>query len=126
MSDVGKQISWSIFGFIAGMFIVVRTLEGSGLTAEFGQLLVRFSGHTTFGAVMVGTLGAAMGTNLINNVPMASCAQLCTRRCAACCAINAPGLCGGNDLWLRPRAQSDNGGFAGDSAVAAYFASPQH
>jgi arsenical pump membrane protein len=71
VSDVSKQVSWSIFGFIAGMFIVVRALEGSGLTAAFGQLLVRFSGHTTFGAVMVGTLGAALGTNLINNVPMA-------------------------------------------------------
>ena len=59
------------FGFIAGMFIVVRALEGSGLTAAFGEVLVHFSGHTTFGAVMVGTLGAGLGTNLINNVPMA-------------------------------------------------------
>lgn len=69
--DVSKQISWSIFGFIAGMFIVVRALEGSGLTADFGQLLLHLSGNTRFGSVMVGTLGAAVGTNLINNVPMA-------------------------------------------------------
>ena len=69
--DVGKQVSWSIFGFIAGMFIIVRALEGSGLTAQFGQLLLHLSGNTRFGSVMVGTLGAAFGTNLINNVPMA-------------------------------------------------------
>jgi arsenical pump membrane protein len=68
---VGKQVSWSIFGFIAGMFIVVRALEGSGLTAEFGQLLLHLSGNTRFGSVMVGTLGASLGTNLVNNVPMA-------------------------------------------------------
>jgi arsenical pump membrane protein len=68
---VGKQISWSIFGFIAGMFIIVRALEGSGLTAQFGQLLLHLSGNTRFGSVLVGTLGAALGTNLINNVPMA-------------------------------------------------------
>ncbi len=68
---MGKQISWSIFGFIAGMFIVVRALEGTGLTTQFGQLLLHLSGNTRFGSVMVGTLGAALGTNLINNVPMA-------------------------------------------------------
>ncbi len=71
ISAMGKQISWSIFGFIAGMFIVVRALEGTGLTTQFGQLLLHLSGNTRFGSVMVGTLGAALGTNLINNVPMA-------------------------------------------------------
>lgn len=66
-----RRISWSIFGFIAGMFIVVRAIEDTGLTAMFGNWLVHLSGGTSFGAVMVGTGGAALGTNLINNVPMA-------------------------------------------------------
>jgi arsenical pump membrane protein len=71
VQQVGKQISWSIFGFIGGMFIIVRTVEDTGLTAQFGQLLLHLSGGTSLGAVIVGTLGAAVGTNLINNVPMA-------------------------------------------------------
>jgi arsenical pump membrane protein len=66
-----KRISWSIFGFIAGMFIVVRAIEDTGLTTMFGNWLIHLSGGTNFGAVMVGTVGAALGTNLINNVPMA-------------------------------------------------------
>src|SRR6266566_6266340 len=69
--NTGKQISWPIFGFIAGMFIVVQAVESTGRTAQFGQLLLHLSGGTDFGAVMVGTLGSALGTNLINNVPMA-------------------------------------------------------
>ena len=69
--NTGRQISWSIFGFIAGMFIVVQAVESTGLTTQFGQLLLHLSGGSTFGAVMVGTLGSAAGTNLINNVPMA-------------------------------------------------------
>ncbi len=69
--NTGKQISWPIFGFIAGMFIVVQALESTGLTAQFGQLLLHLSGGTSFGAVMLGTLGSALGTNLVNNVPMA-------------------------------------------------------
>jgi arsenical pump membrane protein len=68
---IGEQISWSIFGFIAGMFIVVRAVENTHLTNTFGQLLVHLSGGSGFGAVMIGTLGAAVGTNLINNLPMA-------------------------------------------------------
>jgi arsenical pump membrane protein len=53
------------------MFIVVRAIEDSGLTAAFGRWLLRLSGGTSFGAVLVGTAGASLGTNLINNVPMA-------------------------------------------------------
>jgi arsenical pump membrane protein len=71
LTETAKRISWSIFGFIAGMFIVVRAIEDTGLTTLFGNWLIHLSGGTRFGAVMVGTLGAALGTNLINNVPMA-------------------------------------------------------
>jgi arsenical pump membrane protein len=71
LQQMAKGISWSIFGFIAGMFIVVRAIEDTGLTTMFGNWLVHLSGGTSFGAVMVGTAGAALGTNLINNVPMA-------------------------------------------------------
>jgi arsenical pump membrane protein len=69
--NTGKQISWPIFGFIAGMFIVVQALESTGLTAQFGQLLLHLSGGTSFGAIMIGALGSDLGTNLVNNVPMA-------------------------------------------------------
>lgn len=71
LREIGRHISWSIFGFIAGMFVVVRAVEGTNLTALFGQLLLHLAGSSSFGAVMVGTLGAALGTNLVNNVPMA-------------------------------------------------------
>jgi arsenical pump membrane protein len=69
--ETGKRVSWPIFGFIAGMFIVVQAIEDTGLTRMFGQALLHLSGGTTLGAVLVGTAGAALGTNLINNVPMA-------------------------------------------------------
>jgi arsenical pump membrane protein len=71
IAEAGKGISWPIFGFIAGMFVVVRAIEDTGLTTKFGRLLMHLSGGTSFGAVMVGTFGSALGTNLINNVPMA-------------------------------------------------------
>jgi arsenical pump membrane protein len=71
LRETGKRISWSIFGFIAGMSIVVRSIEDTGLTTWFGNWLLQLSGGTSFGAVMIGTTGAALGTNMINNIPMA-------------------------------------------------------
>lgn len=71
LRNLGTHISWPIFGFIAGMFIIVRAIESTGLTTQFGHLLLHLAGQSSFGAVMVGTAGAAVGTNLINNVPMA-------------------------------------------------------
>ncbi|BCL77896.1 arsenic transporter [Ktedonobacteria bacterium brp13] len=69
---LGQQISWQIFGFIGGMFIIIQALEGTGLTVWFGQWLLTLSGGTPFGAALVGTVGSALGTNLVNNVPMAA------------------------------------------------------
>src|SRR5229473_6344918 len=47
LRETGKQLSWSIFGFIAGMFIIVQAVENTGLTAQFGELLLRLSGGTS-------------------------------------------------------------------------------
>ncbi len=71
LADIAGRISWPIFGFIGGMFIVVRAIEETGLTTMFGNWLIHLSGGTSLGAVLVATAGAALGTNLINNVPMA-------------------------------------------------------
>ncbi len=68
---LGKEISWSIFGFIAGMFLVVQGIENIGLTRRFGQLLTSVAGGSPLSATLIGTAGAAIGSNLINNLPMA-------------------------------------------------------
>ncbi len=71
LSGVSNHISWPIFGFIGGMFVVVQAVESTGLTTAFGHLLLHLSGGSSIGAVMIGTAGAALGTNIVNNVPMA-------------------------------------------------------
>jgi arsenical pump membrane protein len=69
--DLGKDISWPIFGFIAGMFLVVQGVENVGLTTQFGHLLAGVAGTKALPATLLGTAGAALGSNLINNLPMA-------------------------------------------------------
>lgn len=66
-----REISWSLFLFIGGMFVVVRAMEDLGLTTAFGNALIRLGGGDALGTVLVTTAGTALGANLINNVPMA-------------------------------------------------------
>jgi len=66
-----EGISWALFGFISGMFIVVRGVENLGLTAAFGNALLRLGGGAPLRTILVVASGTAIGANLINNVPMA-------------------------------------------------------
>jgi arsenical pump membrane protein len=71
--DVGglaRDVSWGIFPFIAGLFVVVRGVEQAGLTAPLGHVLHAAGGNPLLSALL-GTGVSAAGTNLINNVPMA-------------------------------------------------------
>jgi arsenical pump membrane protein len=65
-----REISWSLFGFITGMFILVRGVEDLGLTAAFGNALLSLAGGNPLGAILLTAGGSALGANLINNVPM--------------------------------------------------------
>lgn len=65
-----SDFSWSIFGFIAGMLIVVQGLQRSGVTSAVGRTLVHATGTSELSTIAVTTVGAALGSNLINNLPM--------------------------------------------------------
>ncbi|HET6436586.1 MAG TPA: SLC13 family permease [Anaeromyxobacter sp.] len=66
-----REISWSLFVFISGMFLVVRGVENLGLTRSFGTALVDLAGRSPLRASLLTAGGSALGANLINNVPMA-------------------------------------------------------
>ncbi|HET6461611.1 MAG TPA: ArsB/NhaD family transporter [Syntrophales bacterium] len=72
--NVGRltgEITWSLFAFITGMFILVRAVENLGLMAAFGRLLLNLAGDSPLKTLLLTAGGAALGANLINNVPMA-------------------------------------------------------
>jgi arsenical pump membrane protein len=65
------EMSWSIFGFIGGMLLIVRGLDSAGVTAGLGKALVHAAGTSHLAAIAVTVVGTAVGANLINNLPMA-------------------------------------------------------
>ncbi len=68
---LGREISWPLFVFVGGMFLLVRGVEDLGLTTAFGQALIQVSGNNPLRAIAFTAGGTALGANLINNVPMA-------------------------------------------------------
>jgi arsenical pump membrane protein len=65
-----REISWSLFVFITGMFLVVRGVENAGVTAALGHAFLTLAGTNPMQAALVTAGGTALGANLINNVPM--------------------------------------------------------
>jgi arsenical pump membrane protein len=64
------DFSWPIFGFIGGMLLLVQGLRNSGVTAALGHALVNATGGSDLSTIAVTTVGTAIGSNLINNLPM--------------------------------------------------------
>ena len=64
-----NELSPALFGFISGMFLVVRAIEQLGWTERFGASLLQGSG-ASLGNIARVIFGSAIGSNMINNVPM--------------------------------------------------------
>jgi arsenical pump membrane protein len=65
-----RGIAWSVFPFVVGMFVVIRGLENIGLAGALGGMLATLGGATVLGKIFASSFGAAVGANLINNIPM--------------------------------------------------------
>lgn len=64
------SISWSLFPFVVGLFVVVRGVENLGLAPLAVQGLMRV-GSSPLAQVLVTGFASAVGANIVNNIPMA-------------------------------------------------------
>lgn len=65
-----REISWPIFPFVMGLFVVVRGVENIGLAKLASDGLAEF-GHSALELTLASSLGAGIGSNVVNNIPMA-------------------------------------------------------
>lgn len=70
LKQVLGQISWSIIVFVLGMFIVVRGIQNTGLPFLAGEWLLNNASGNLLKGILYTSLGTALGSNVINNVPM--------------------------------------------------------
>ena len=68
--DVLRDVSWPLFPFVVGLFVVIRGVENLGLTQITARGL-NAVGHGPLAVILASAFGAGVGSNALNNVPMA-------------------------------------------------------
>lgn len=67
---IWKDISWSLFPFVVGLFIVIRGVENIGLSSVATNMLMLADKQPLLQVPAI-AFATALGSNLINNIPMA-------------------------------------------------------
>ena len=65
----GRDVSWSVLLFVAGLFVIVQGLEDTGVTGAVLHWWLGVGSGSPPSAVSA-FAGAAAGSNLVNNLPM--------------------------------------------------------
>ena len=69
-----REVSWPVFPFVVGLFVVIGGVENLGLTGPMAGWLLRLDTHPLAGmAAMAG--GAGLASNVVNNIPAALLAR---------------------------------------------------
>ena len=68
LRQVASELSWALFPYLAGLLVMVDGLERAGITQHLAGLLTGTS--SGLGSVALTAASAALGSNLINNIPM--------------------------------------------------------
>jgi len=93
-----REISWPIFPFVIGLFIVVRGVENLGLAGLLARGLAAAGGFLP-AQDFAAALGAGIGSNVVNNIPMALLAISALKHGASSAAQYGAALA----LWLSLR-----------------------
>ena len=65
-----KRISWNVVVFVIGLFIVVKSLDVSGVNSKIGEMVFSGFSDNIFIAIYSMSLLSAFMCNLVNNIPM--------------------------------------------------------
>ncbi len=65
-----KDISWSVLPLVAGLFVLVEGLDRTGVLRSLAGMLHETASHAPRTTSWIATMAVAIGSNLINNLPM--------------------------------------------------------
>ena len=68
--QLAKQISWELFPFVIGLFIVIKGIENLGLVQTVSGWLATVGDSVLLQILAMASI-TAIGSNIVNNVPMA-------------------------------------------------------
>ncbi len=71
---LAHEISWPVFPFVVGLFVVIGGVEGLGITGRVAAGLQSLPPHS-LSALLAVAFGSAAASNLVNNIPAALLAR---------------------------------------------------
>lgn len=93
--DILGDFSWPLFPFVVGLFVVIRGVENLGLTHYAAEFLA-LAGQSALAQIYMAEFGAAIGSNIVNNIPMALLSISVLQRAHASLAAQYGALLGCN------------------------------
>jgi arsenical pump membrane protein len=69
VADIARNISWGVLPLVAGLFVLVASLEKTGVTRTLSDLLQHFVQQSAPLAAWASGVALAAGCNLVNNLP---------------------------------------------------------
>jgi arsenical pump membrane protein len=87
-------VSWSVLPLVAGLFILVEGLNGTGLLPQLARLLTESAAAAPRLTAFVAGLAVAFGSNLVNNLPMGLIAATTSQAAHASTAVTGAILIG--------------------------------
>jgi arsenical pump membrane protein len=70
LREVAGSVSWGLIPLVVGLFLVVEAVENVGLTSLLGTAFAAAAPGEGFFQIVGVAIGSALGSNLVNNVPM--------------------------------------------------------
>ena len=70
LGEVARSVSWGILVLVVGLFLVVQGVENAGLAGLAERAFAADAPGDGLGEILAVTVGSALGSNVINNVPM--------------------------------------------------------
>jgi arsenical pump membrane protein len=67
--DVVRQISWGVLPLVAGLFVLVESLEKTGVTKALADVMQGLVQHSATAAAWASGVVLAVGCNVVNNLP---------------------------------------------------------
>jgi len=69
-----REVTWSLFPFVVGLFVLVRGVENLGLAMQASDWLAVW-GRPQLTLILATTAGAGLASNIVNNIPAALLAR---------------------------------------------------
>jgi arsenical pump membrane protein len=69
-SELRREVSWELFPFVIGLFVVVKAVENIGIASFAVSLLKQLADHDFLQTLAIAFI-SGIGSNIVNNIPMA-------------------------------------------------------